>query len=87
MPASTGYQYVALAYTPRPLGKALKASPDTLARTSKFAKAPFIIGDQEDEGTIFFSLAQNNITITSQLVDYHLIFFFNDASRARNYKL
>lgn len=84
IPASTSYQSIALAYTPRSIGKALKASSDTLPRTRKFAKVPFIIGDQEDEGTIF-SLAQNNITTTSQLVDYILI--VNDASRARNYKL
>ena len=43
---------------------------------------PFIIGDQEDEGTIF-SLAQVNITTTEEIVDYLQDFFFFGATRAQ----
>lgn len=82
VPSINSYQSVALAYLPRPDGVALKKSPDILAKSGKYTKIPMIIGDQEDEGTLF-SLNQNNISTTNQLVQYFQDFFFHEATRAQ----
>jgi triacylglycerol lipase len=50
-----------------------------LVEQGKYAKVPFIAGDQEDEGTIF-TLFQSNITTTAELVSYLLNVFFHDAT-------
>lgn len=81
VPSILGYNSVALSYLPRPDGKFLTKSPDILAQTGKYAKVPFILGDQEDEGTLF-SLFQNNITTTEQLRQYIKTIFFPTASDA-----
>jgi carboxylesterase type B len=70
---------VALSYLPRPDGAVITQSPDILAQNGQFAKVPFIIGDQEDEGTLF-SLIQSNISTTDELVDYLSTVFFHDAT-------
>jgi triacylglycerol lipase len=79
VPGILSYSSVALSYLPRPDGSALTASPELLVAAGKYAKVPFIIGDQEDEGTIF-ALFQSNITTTSQLETYLSEFFFHSAS-------
>jgi carboxylesterase type B len=43
---------------------------------------PFIIGDQENEGTLF-ALFQSNITTIPELVDYLSIFYFHNATRSQ----
>lgn len=42
--------------------------------SGKFAKVPIIIGDEEDEGTLF-SLVQSNITTNDELVQYLASYF------------
>ncbi|CAF9920032.1 MAG: hypothetical protein GOMPHAMPRED_001960 [Gomphillus americanus] len=79
VPGILSYNSVALSYLPRPDGKVLTKSPDILAQTGKYAKVPFILGDQEDEGTLF-SLFQNNISTTDQLRQYLKTVFFPMAS-------
>ncbi|RKF77313.1 putative secreted lipase [Golovinomyces cichoracearum] len=79
VPGLFDYQSVALSYIPRPDGDLLTASMDELAANGKMAPVPFIIGDQEDEGTLF-SLVQKNITTTEDIFDYLKLYFFNDAS-------
>lgn len=81
-PSITSYNSVALPYLPRPDGKVLTDSPEKLVTNGKYASVPFIVGDQEDEGTIF-SLYQNNITTTEQIVDYLQSIFFFGASRTQ----
>lgn len=81
-PSITSYNSVSLPYMPRPDGQVLTDSPENLVTSGKYASVPFIIGDQEDEGTIF-SLAQNNITTTEQIVDYLQSIFFFDATRTQ----
>lgn len=81
-PNDVSYRSVALPYLPRPDGKVLTESPEKLAEEGKYADVPFIIGDQEDEGTIF-SLAQVNITTTEEIVDYLQEFFFFGATRVQ----
>ncbi|KUJ17951.1 cholinesterase [Mollisia scopiformis] len=79
VPCFTDYQSVALSYLPRPDGVALTQSAEILAQNGQYAKVPFIIGDQEDEGTLF-SLVQSNISTTEQLVDYLKTIYFADAT-------
>ncbi|PMD44849.1 cholinesterase [Hyaloscypha variabilis F] len=79
VPGVFDYQSVALSYLPRPDGAVITQSPDILAQNGQFAKVPFIIGDQEDEGTLF-SLIQSNISTTDELVDYLSTVFFHDAT-------
>ncbi|KAF4623992.1 hypothetical protein G7Y89_g14184 [Cudoniella acicularis] len=81
VPGILSYSSVALSYLPRPDGTVLTASPDVLVAEGKYAKVPFIIGDQEDEGTIF-ALFQSNITTTAEIVSYLSQYFFQDATIA-----
>ncbi|KAH7418936.1 lipase [Cadophora sp. MPI-SDFR-AT-0126] len=82
VPGLLSYSSVALSYLPRPDGKVLTQSPDVLIASGKYAPVPFIIGDQEDEGTIF-ALFQGNISTTAQIVTYLSKYFFPDASTAQ----
>ncbi|KAL4734576.1 Alpha/Beta hydrolase protein [Aspergillus similis] len=70
---------VALSYLPRPDGHVLPDSPDVLVREGKYAAVPFIVGDQEDEGTLF-SLFQPNLTSKEALVEYLHDLVFKSAS-------
>ena len=79
VPGILSYNSVALSYLPRPDGVVLTDSPEVLISNGQYAKVPFIIGDQEDEGTLF-SLTQFNITTTADLVDYLKTIFFHDAT-------
>ncbi|CAG8974658.1 hypothetical protein HYALB_00010754 [Hymenoscyphus albidus] len=79
VPGILGYNSVSLSYLPRPDGIVLTKSPETLIAEKKFAKVPFIVGDQEDEGTIF-ALFQSNISTTAQVVNYLTSIFFHSAS-------
>ncbi|KAH8796358.1 Alpha/Beta hydrolase protein [Hyaloscypha finlandica] len=73
------YQSVALSYLPRPDGSVLTQSPDILALNGQFASAPFIIGDQGSEGTLFF-LVHSHISTTDDAVQYLSTVFFHDAT-------
>ncbi|KAL2150384.1 hypothetical protein VTH82DRAFT_6947 [Thermothelomyces myriococcoides] len=79
VPAILSYHSVALSYLPRPDGKVITQSPDILVKERKYAAVPMIIGDQEDEGTLF-ALFQPNITNTNKLVDYLGSLFFHEAT-------
>lgn len=79
VPGILSYNSVALSYLPRPDGTALADSPDVLGLAGKFAKVPVIIGDQEDEGTLF-ALFQSNTTTEEEVVQYLLDLYFHDAS-------
>ncbi|KAK0625075.1 Alpha/Beta hydrolase protein [Bombardia bombarda] len=82
VPAILSYNSVALSYLPRPDGKVLTKSPEVLIATGQYAAVPMIIGDQEDEGTLF-SLFQSNITTTPKLVQYLSSVFFSSATAAQ----
>ncbi|KAF2837833.1 alpha/beta-hydrolase [Patellaria atrata CBS 101060] len=79
VPGILSYSSVALSYLPRPDGVVLADSPDILISSGRYAKVPFIVGDQEDEGTLF-ALFQPNITTTQQLVNYFKELYFHSAS-------
>ncbi|KAK3617880.1 hypothetical protein LTR56_025012 [Elasticomyces elasticus] len=76
VPATLGYRSVDLSYLPRPDAgdKFFSRSPDLSVASGAFAKVPIIIGDQQDEGTLF-SLAQSNITTNAQLIQYLASYF------------
>ncbi|KAI1262278.1 alpha/beta-hydrolase [Xylariaceae sp. FL1019] len=80
VPGILSYTSVALSYVPRPDGVLLTDSPDVLVKNGIYAAVPMIIGDQEDEGTLF-SLFQGNITNEDELIDYLNEVFFLDADR------
>ncbi|KAK3291302.1 Alpha/Beta hydrolase protein [Chaetomium fimeti] len=79
VPGSLGYYSLALSYAPRQDGVALTASPEVLAQTGKYAQVPIIIGNQENEGTVF-ALFQANITTEAALVSYLNTIFFQHAT-------
>lgn len=79
VPGFLSYRSVALSYLPRPDGTVLPDSPDVLAASGRYAPVPMIIGDQEDEGTIF-ALFQSNITTNDELVEYLSTYYFIDAT-------
>ncbi|KAL1844482.1 hypothetical protein VTK73DRAFT_2444, partial [Phialemonium thermophilum] len=81
VPGILSYSSVALSYLPRPDGKVLTQSPDRLLLAGKYAAVPMIIGDQEDEGTLF-SLFQFNTTTTDGQIDYLHNYFFHGATRS-----
>jgi len=82
LPGILSYTSVALSYLPRPDGTALTLSPDVLVSQGKYAKVPLIVGDQEDEGTLF-ALFQSNISTTAQVINYLSTVFFADATEAQ----
>ena len=71
VPALIGYRALDLSYLPRPdpSDKFFPISPELAIQRGRYAKVPIIIGDQEDEGTLF-ALFQSNLTTTDQLIDY-----------------
>lgn len=81
VPSMLGYNSIALSYLPRPDGTVLTDSPERLAQQGKFARVPFIVGDQEDEGTAF-ALLQWDLRTTAQLRDYLGGVFFRNATPA-----
>ncbi|KAJ2982084.1 hypothetical protein NUW58_g6522 [Xylaria curta] len=80
VPTYLSYNSLAFSYAPRPDGRILTACPAVLAKTGKYAAVPMIIGNQENEGTVF-ALFQSNITTESALVSYLNDVFFHNATR------
>lgn len=80
VPGILSYNSVALAYLPRPDGTAITQSPDLLVQAGKYAKVPFIVGNQEDEGTLF-ALFQTNITTKNDVSTYLKTIFFPDTPK------
>ncbi|KAK6858352.1 extracellular lipase [Apiospora arundinis] len=79
LPTFTGYQSIALRFMPRPDGKTMTMSPEKLIQEGKFTKVPVIIGDEEDEGTLW-SLMQANLTTKDDVADYLKTYFFHHAT-------
>ncbi|KAF7557968.1 hypothetical protein G7Z17_g241 [Cylindrodendrum hubeiense] len=82
VPGILSYNSLALSYLPRPDGRTLTASPDSLVHQGKYAAVPMIIGNQEDEGALF-SLFQANLTSNDKLADYLQKYYFNSATKAQ----
>ncbi|KAL9086340.1 MAG: hypothetical protein Q9159_004240 [Coniocarpon cinnabarinum] len=82
VPNIFGYRSLDLSYLPRPdpSDNFFSVSPEIAVASGNFAKVPIIIGDQQDEGTLF-SLTLSNVTNTDALVSY-LQTYFPSATRA-----
>ncbi|KJZ70232.1 hypothetical protein HIM_10380 [Hirsutella minnesotensis 3608] len=80
VPSILSYNSVATSYLPRPDGKVLEDSPDKMGEEGRFHAVPAIIGDQEDEGTIF-AIFQPNVTTPDAMADYLSKLFFHNAPR------
>ncbi|KAH7903320.1 Alpha/Beta hydrolase protein [Hygrophoropsis aurantiaca] len=68
-PSIFAYQSLVLAWQPRVDGVFLKAEPQALVEQGSVADIPFIVGDCDDEGTLF-SLSTLNITTSAQFAEY-----------------
>ncbi|KLT38579.1 alpha/beta-hydrolase, partial [Cutaneotrichosporon oleaginosum] len=82
VPAILSYTSVALSYLPRPDGSFMPESPQQLLLKGRYAAVPMIIGDQEDEGTLFSLFQANTTETTPMIVRYLKDLFFNGASEA-----
>lgn len=80
VPGIISYNSLALSYLPRPDGKTLTDSPDKLGQQGKFHAVPLIVGDQEDEGSIF-AILLNKVNTNEQFVDYLSDLYFSHASK------
>lgn len=71
VPNIFGYRSVDLSYLPRPDPNSnfFPVSPRAAAQNGNYAKVPILIGDQQDEGTLF-SLSQTNISNGDLLTEY-----------------
>lgn len=71
VPGLLSFDSVNLSYLPRPDSSDpfFPVSPEVALANGAFTKVPVIIGDQEDEGTLF-ALFQSNLTTTADLVGY-----------------
>lgn len=76
VPAIFTYRSLDLSYLPRPDPSSpfFSESPDLSVAAGRLAAVPVLIGDQEDEGTLF-SLVQANITTPAALTTYLQSYF------------
>ncbi|RMD40452.1 hypothetical protein DV735_g4666, partial [Chaetothyriales sp. CBS 134920] len=76
VPSILSYRSIDLSYLPRPdpSDNFFSKSPELSILSGEFAKVPIIIGDQEDEGTLFAILTAN-ITTTDEMVSYLASYF------------
>ena len=71
VPSLLSLNVVERSYDPRPApGSALPSPPDEMVKQGRFAKVPFIIGDQEDEGTLF-SIFIANLSTPTDVIDFY----------------
>ncbi|KAF1350269.1 lipase 3 precursor [Delphinella strobiligena] len=76
VPALFSYSSLNIAYLPRPdpSDNFFPVSPEVALSAGDYAKVPVIVGDQEDEGTLF-ALPQSNITTEATLISYLNLWF------------
>jgi carboxylesterase type B len=71
VPSFFSYTSIDLSYLPRPdpADGFLPVSPELAIQSGNYAKVPIIVGDQQDEGTLF-SLVQGNLSTTDDVINY-----------------
>ncbi|EHK16062.1 uncharacterized protein TRIVIDRAFT_195940 [Trichoderma virens Gv29-8] len=82
VPSIFSYSSLGLSYLPRPDGVVLQDSPEVLWEQGKYYAVPMIVGDQEDEGTLF-SIFQTDVTSTSSLVNWLSQYMFFNATKTQ----
>ncbi|KAF7195276.1 putative secreted lipase [Pseudocercospora fuligena] len=87
VPGIFSYQSLDLAYLPRPDpgNSFFSESPEVSINAGRFTKVPVIIGDQEDEGTLF-SLVQSNVTTDDKVAQYLADYFPSNPNALANVK-
>ncbi|PPJ50816.1 hypothetical protein CBER1_06504 [Cercospora berteroae] len=77
VPGILSYQSVDLAYLPRPdpADNFFSASPEAAVNNNAFARVPILVGDQEDEGTLFSLVPSANVTTNAQVTKYLADYF------------
>ncbi|GAB7364193.1 hypothetical protein MBLNU230_g4744t1 [Neophaeotheca triangularis] len=85
VPGIFSYSSLDLSYLPRPDpgDNFFSESPELSVQRGAFTKVPVIIGDQEDEGTLF-SLVQLNVTSGADIVEYFTEYFPESASQVQD---
>ncbi|VDB94161.1 unnamed protein product [Peniophora sp. CBMAI 1063] len=74
-----GYSTLSLAWKPRADGVFLTDTPQRLVLNGSWADVPFVIGDVDDEGTLF-ALSNSNITTDDEVRQYLQQYFFPTAN-------
>lgn len=77
---SLSFYATKISFLPRPDGVVLPYSPEEAAARGQYFAVPTIIGNQEDEGTMF-AIFQQSIKSEDQLIDFWADNFFANASR------
>ncbi|KAF4581408.1 hypothetical protein EYR40_009693 [Pleurotus pulmonarius] len=80
-PSITGYNTLVLPWLPRTDGTFIKEDGQRLVQQGKIANVPYIVGDCDDEGTLF-ALVLNNLTTTSDVRGYLKDVWIADATDA-----
>ncbi|KAK3191602.1 hypothetical protein K4F52_002417 [Lecanicillium sp. MT-2017a] len=68
-PGIVALNKLTLTFVPRPDGRVLVDSPDAMAKQGQFYQTPIIIGNQEDEGTVF-SIVLPKLRTTERIVNF-----------------
>ncbi|ODQ80424.1 hypothetical protein BABINDRAFT_35845 [Babjeviella inositovora NRRL Y-12698] len=69
VPGMLGYASLKFSYMPRPDGGIISYLPAQMVTDGKYARVPYIIGDQNDGGTIF-TLGSLNVTTEAEVRTY-----------------
>ncbi|ODQ81380.1 hypothetical protein BABINDRAFT_60207 [Babjeviella inositovora NRRL Y-12698] len=69
VPAMFSYESLQLSYMPRPDGGFIPYQQMQMVADGKYARVPYIIGDQDDEGTLF-ALTNLNVTTEAEVRAY-----------------
>ncbi|KAG9227336.1 hypothetical protein CCMSSC00406_0004125 [Pleurotus cornucopiae] len=80
-PSITGYNTLVLPWLPRTDGTFIREDGQRLVQQGKIANVPYIVGDCDDEGTLF-ALILNNLTTTSDVRGYLKDVWIPDATPA-----
>ncbi|OAA71676.1 Carboxylesterase, type B [Akanthomyces lecanii RCEF 1005] len=80
VPGIASINHLQWSHIPRPDGKVLVESPDVMAAKGNFHAVPLIIGNQEDEGSVF-AIITPNLTSTDRIVNYLSEYVLHNTSR------
>ncbi|ODQ81368.1 hypothetical protein BABINDRAFT_12593 [Babjeviella inositovora NRRL Y-12698] len=69
VPAMFSYESLQLSYMPRPDGGFIPYQQMQMVADGKYARVPYIIGDQDDEGSLF-ALTNLNVTTNAEVAAY-----------------
>ncbi|KAH6611249.1 hypothetical protein Trco_001269 [Trichoderma cornu-damae] len=78
IPGINAVETMRLLYIPRPDGDLIRHSPEKLVNSNMFLAVPMILGNQEDEGTIF-AQAQSSVNSGARLNHYLRRHYFRNA--------